>query len=82
MIILLFCVIVSIFVFQEKKLDRVRIKDNLMNIFNKEQQQKASFILDNPCARLSGLLSSEIKDLAVAWCYYSGKIEGNTYTYV
>lgn len=57
-------------------------KDNPMNIFNDEQLNKADFILDNPCAKLSGLLSSEIKDLAVAWCYYSGKIEGNTYTYV
>lgn len=57
-------------------------KDNPMNIFNDEQLNKADFILDNPYAKLSGLLSSEIKDLAVAWCYYSGKIEGNTYTYV
>ncbi len=31
---------------------------------------------------LSKLYSSEIKNLAVAWCFYSGKIEGNTYTYV
>lgn len=53
-----------------------------MHTFDKEQLEKANFILDNPCARLSGLLSSEIKELAVAWCYYSGKIEGNTYTYV
>lgn len=53
-----------------------------MKIFNEEQLKKAKFIIDNPCARLSDLLSSEIKDLAVAWCYYSGKIEGNTYTYV
>lgn len=53
-----------------------------MNIFNKEQQRKANFILDNPCARLSGLAFSEINDLAVIWCYYSGRIEGNTYTYV
>lgn len=53
-----------------------------MNIFNNEQLNKADFILDNPYAKLSRLLSSEIKDLAVAWCYYSGKIEGNTYTYV
>ncbi len=53
-----------------------------MKIFTAEQLKKANFILDNPCARLSDLYSSEIKDLAVAWCYYSGKIEGNTYTYV
>ena len=51
-------------------------------IFNKEQQEKAQFILNHPLARLSDLRSNEIKDLAVVWCYYSGKIEGNTYTYV
>lgn len=51
-------------------------------IFNEEQQKKASFILENPLSKLSELYSSEIKDLAVVWCYYSGKIEGNTYTYV
>jgi len=51
-------------------------------IFNKEQQEKAAFILQSPFAKLSELYSNEIKDLAVVWCYYSGKIEGNTYTYV
>lgn len=50
-------------------------------IFNKEQQEKAQFILNHPLAKLSDLRSNEIKDLAVVWCYYSGKIEGNTYTY-
>lgn len=52
------------------------------HIFSDKQLEKADFILDNPLARLSGLLSSEIKELSVVWCYYSGKIEGNTYTYV
>ena len=51
-------------------------------IFNDEQQKRASFILESPLAKLSELYSNEIKDLAVVWCYYSGKIEGNTYTYV
>ena len=51
-------------------------------IFNKEQQGTARFILNHPLAKLSDLRSNEIKDLAVVWCYYSGKIEGNTYTYV
>ena len=51
-------------------------------IFNEEQQKKAAFILESPLAKLSELYSNEIKDLAVVWCYYSGKIEGNTYTYV
>ena len=51
-------------------------------VFNEEQQRKATFILESPLAKLSELYSNEIKDLAVVWCYYSGKIEGNTYTYV
>ncbi|MCD7936051.1 MAG: Fic family protein [Tannerellaceae bacterium] len=51
-------------------------------IFNNEQQEKAAFIQQNPLAKLSELYSNEIKDLAIIWCYYSGKIEGNTYTYV
>ncbi len=33
-------------------------------------------------SKLSSLSSSELRNLAVVWCYYSGKIEGNTYTYV
>ena len=54
----------------------------MKSIFNEEQQKKAVFILESPLAKLSELYSNEIKDLAVVWCYYSGKIEGNTYTYV
>lgn len=51
-------------------------------VFSKIQKQKADFIRKNKHAKLSSLISSEIKNLAVVWCYYSGKIEGNTYTYV
>lgn len=51
-------------------------------IFNKIQNQKADFIRKNKYAKFSNLRSSQIQDLAVVWCYYSGKIEGNTYTYV
>lgn len=54
----------------------------MKQIFNEEQRRKATFILESPLAKLSELYSNEIKDLAVVWCYYSGKIEGNTYTYV
>ena len=54
----------------------------MKSIFNEEQQKKVAFILESPLAKLSELYSNEIKDLAVIWCYYSGKIEGNTYTYV
>lgn len=56
-----------------------RVKDN---IFREEDFSKAEFILNSPIAKLSDLNTMEVKDLAVVWCYYSGKIEGNTYTYV
>ncbi len=52
------------------------------HIFNAEQLDKAEKILNNPLAKLSSLNSAELRNLAVVWCYYSGKIEGNTYTYV
>ena len=52
------------------------------HIFNEEQLKRAEGIIRNPLAKLSSLSSSELRDLAVVCCYYSGKIEGNTYTYV
>lgn len=52
------------------------------HIFNEEQLKRAEDVLANPLAKLSSFSSSELRDLAVVWCYYSGKIEGNTYTYV
>ena len=51
-------------------------------IFNDEHKRKADFIRNNPFSKLSDLLPNELKNLAIVWCYYSGKIEGNTYTYV
>lgn len=51
-------------------------------MFSKIQKEKANFILNNKYAKFDTLESFQIKDLAVIWCYYSGKIEGNTYTYV
>ena len=53
-----------------------------MNIFTDNQLRKAEQILQSPLSKLSDLTSSDIRNLAVVWCYYSGKIEGNTYTYV
>ncbi|GHV72540.1 cell division protein [Bacteroidia bacterium] len=53
-----------------------------MKIFNEKQLEKANFILNSPYSKLSDLSSEEIKNLAIVWCYYSGKIEGNTYSYV
>jgi len=51
-------------------------------MFDKLQKQKSEFILSNPNSKLSSLNSSDLRKLSVAWSYYSGKIEGNTYTYV
>lgn len=54
-----------------------------MKIFTEEQRIRAEQILKkNEIMPLSKLYSSEIQNLAVEWSYYSGKIEGNTYTYV
>lgn len=52
-----------------------------LNIFSSEQLKKAETIINSPYSKFSDLSSEEIKDLAVVWCYYSGRIEGNTYTY-
>ena len=52
------------------------------HIFNEEQLKRAEEILANPLAKLSSLSSSELSDLVIICCYYSAKIEGNTYTYV
>ena len=51
-------------------------------IFDKRQKEKAELILKSKESRLEDLTSSDLRNLAVVWCYYSGKIEGNTYTYV
>lgn len=54
-----------------------------MKIFNPEQQEIADIILDNNhIMPLNQLYSSELQDIAIEWSYYSGKIEGNTYTFV
>lgn len=51
--------------------------------FTQTQCEKAKLILEyNYLMPLSELYSTEIKELAIAWTYYSGKIEGNTYTFV
>lgn len=41
------------------------------HIFNEEQLKRAEDVLANPLAKLSSLSSSELRDLAVVWCYYS-----------
>lgn len=55
----------------------------MIKIFTPEQEQKASFLLEkNSLMPLRELYSSEVKELAVIWAFYSGKIEGNTYTFI
>ncbi|MBO4369955.1 MAG: Fic family protein [Paludibacteraceae bacterium] len=39
-------------------------------------------IVKNEYSHLNTLSGKEVQELACCWCYYSGKIEGNTYTYV
>ncbi len=56
--------------------------NTVLTIFTPQQREKAEYILNDPHSKLSDLLSHELKDLAIVWCYYSSKIEGNTYTYV
>jgi filamentation induced by cAMP protein fic len=55
----------------------------MKSIFTYEQEKLADIILENnDVSPLSELYSSEIKNLAVYWSFYSGKIEGNTYSLV
>jgi len=52
-------------------------------IFNDYQKKLSDIILENNIVSpLSDLYSKEVKELAVIWSYYSGKIEGNTYSFV
>lgn len=60
----------------------VRQPEYMKQIFNEEQINKAVFIIESPLSKLSELYHSEVENLAILWCYYSGKIEGNGYTYV
>lgn len=50
-------------------------------IFNGADRQKADIIRESRWCRFSELSSGELRELAVVWSFYSGKIEGNTYTY-
>ena len=59
------------------------MSDNLFcgkqRVFGVNDLNKIDFILKNKYAKLSELTNEEVKNLAVIWCYYSGRIEGNTY---
>ena len=55
----------------------------MKSIFTSEQEKLADIILENnPISPLNELYSKEIKELALIWSYYSGRIEGNTYSFV
>lgn len=56
--------------------------NSAVNIFTPEQRARAEAIINSPYSSLKSLNSTEIKELAIVWCYYSARIEGNTYTYV
>lgn len=52
-------------------------------IFNNHQLRLSEVILENNAVfSLENIYASEVKNLAVSWSFYSGKIEGNTYTLV
>ena len=53
----------------------------MIQIFNEKQRARALKIMESSRARMDSLSRSEIKDLACVWSYYSGKIEGCTYSY-
>ena len=50
--------------------------------FTKEQETRLKQITESPYLTISDYTSSEIRQLAAAYSFYSGKIEGNTYDYV
>lgn len=53
-----------------------------IDIFNSQQRELSNKILNSEYSKLVDLNTKDIKELAIVWCYYSAKIEGNTYTYV
>lgn len=52
-----------------------------MEIFNEVQRALSAKIQGNRMAKMESLSRVEIKELACVWSYYSGKIEGCTYSY-
>lgn len=52
-----------------------------MEIFNEAQRTLSAKIQSSRMAKMESLSHVEIKELACVWSYYSGKIEGCTYSY-
>lgn len=53
----------------------------MLSIFSEGQRTLSAKLHNTNRAKLSSLSRAEIKELACVWSYYSGKIEGCTYTY-
>ena len=53
----------------------------MIHLFNDAQKELSAHIRQTESAKMSSLSRAEIKDLACVWSYYSGKIEGCTYSY-
>lgn len=54
-----------------------------IKIFDDKQEKLSEIILENNnISPLRELHSREIQELAIIWSYYSGKTEGNTYSFV
>ncbi len=51
------------------------------HIFNEDQLDKGEFILEQQVSKMSNLSTRDVENLGYVWSYYSGRIEGNTYTY-
>lgn len=55
----------------------------MKSLFTPKQQELATIILENNhLSPFRELYSTEVKELAIIWAYYSGKIEGNSYSFV
>ena len=55
--------------------------ENMIEIFNESQRVLCEKIKSAERTRMTSLSRAEIKDLACVWSYYSGKIEGCTYSF-
>lgn len=53
----------------------------MLTIFNDAQRALSEKLHSTDRAKMASLSRAEIKELACVWSYYSGKIEGCTYTY-
>jgi filamentation induced by cAMP protein fic len=59
-----------------------KIIKNEIYIYSRTKKLADIILENNHLSPLSELYSKEIKELAVVWSYYSGRIEGNTYSFV